>query len=313
MSKKKTPYKKSTKKIDINSVKSFDFKDFFKYYFGNLFLRFDTDHIFLSAGGLAFSLFICMIPLVLIIFSVLGNILDSSNMQAQINNMIDSVIPYSQYSSYVKKILFSRIDEVVEYKTAAGIIGISGMLFAASSLFSAMRTVLNKVYGIFVDVNFFLAKLWDFALVFLVILLFFMITISMPIFEMLRKSALDIKYLKFLQGPFFEHFLFSVISLVTIFFLFVVLYITVPRKKLGKKAVFLSAFWSAILWEAAKQAFGYYIYNFANFGKIYGTYALVVVIAFWIYYSAIVFIIGAEIGWLYYLRHLKPAKEIKKA
>ena len=106
-SKKKTPYKKSTKKIDINSVKSFDFKDFFKYYFGNLFLRFDTDHIFLSAGGLAFSLFICMIPLVLIIFSVLGNILDSSNMQAQINNMIDSVIPYSQYSSYVKKILFS--------------------------------------------------------------------------------------------------------------------------------------------------------------------------------------------------------------
>ena len=108
-------------------------------------------------------------------------------------------------------------------------------------------------------------------------------------------------------------FLFSVISLVTIFFLFVVLYITVPRKKLGKKAVFLSAFWSAILWEAAKQAFGYYIYNFANFGKIYGTYALVVVIAFWIYYSAIVFIIGAEIGWLYYLRHLKPAKEIKKA
>jgi membrane protein len=308
MSKKKAPYKKSTKKVDVESLKSFNYKEFFHYYFGSLFLKFDTDHIFLSAGGLAFSLFICMIPLVLIIFSVLGNILDSSNMQAQINNLIDSVIPYSQYSAYAKKILFSRIDEVVEYKTAAGIIGIFGMLFAASSLFSAMRTVLNKIYGIYVDVNFFLAKLWDFALVFLVILLFFMITILMPIFEVLRKAALNIQYLKFLQAPIFEHFLFSIISLSAIFILFIVLYVTVPRKKLGKKAILWSAFWSAILWEAAKQAFGYYIYNFANYGKIYGTYALVVVIAFWIYYSAIVFIIGAEIGWLYYLRHTPVEK-----
>ena len=33
--------------------------------------------------------------------------------------------------------------------------------------------------------------------------------------------------------------------------------------------------------------------------KIYGTYVLFVVVAFWIYYSSIVFIIGAEIGKLY--------------
>lgn len=312
MSKKKSPYKKSLKDT-VPVKKPFDYKGFIKHYIGGLILRFDTDHIFLSAAGLAFSLIICIIPLVLIIFSVLGSILDSSNMQSQINNLIDSVIPYSQYSDYAKKILFSRIDEVIEYKTAAGIIGISGMLFAASSLFSAMRTVLNKIYGIYIDVNLFLAKLWDFALVLLVILLFFIITVTMPIFEMLRKSAFDFKYLSFLRSPIFEHFLFSLISLVTIFVLFVILYITVPRKKIGKKAILISAFWSAILWEAAKQGFGYYIYNFSNFGKIYGTYALLVVVAFWIYYSAIVFIIGAEIGWLYYLKHSPNDKDAKKS
>ncbi|MCK7519857.1 MAG: hypothetical protein MZV64_20055 [Ignavibacteriales bacterium] len=36
--------------------------------------------------------------------------------------------------------------------------------------------------------------------------------------------------------------------------------------------------------------------TFASFGKIYGAYALVVVVAFWIFYASIVFIIGAEIG-----------------
>ena len=41
----------------------------------------------------------------------------------------------------------------------------------------------------------------------------------------------------------------------------------------------VGVFWAAVLWEAAKQLFGYYLHNFAAFGKIYGAYALVVVVA----------------------------------
>jgi membrane protein len=80
---------------------------------------------------------------------------------------------------------------------------------------------------------------------------------------------------------------------------FSVLYITVPVKKIKKRAIWVSAFWAALLWEAAKQLFGFYLYNFSSFGKIYGTYALVVVVAFWIYFSSVVFIVGAEIGKLF--------------
>ncbi|MCH7827530.1 MAG: hypothetical protein IIC75_06115, partial [Bacteroidetes bacterium] len=45
--------------------------------------------------------------------------------------------------------------------------------------------------------------------------------------------------------------------------------------------------------------FGYYIYHFGFIGRIYGTYAFLVVVAFWIYYSSVVFIIGAEIAKLH--------------
>ena len=48
-----------------------------------------------------------------------------------------------------------------------------------------------------------------------------------------------------------------------------------------------------------KQIFRYYIYDFSTIGKIYETYAFLVVVAFWIYYSSIVFIICAEIAKLY--------------
>lgn len=124
----------------------------------------------------------------------------------------------------------------------------------------------------------------------------------MPFINLIFQFANTFEFLSFLQTGYFEHFILTLISLSLIYIVFAILYLAVPLKKLGKKAVFISAFWAAILWEAAKQLFGFYLYNYASFSQIYGAYALVVVVAFWIYYSSVVFIIGAEIGRLYYER-----------
>ena len=287
-------------------------KSFIVYYYKGLTKRVNDHHVFLFAGGLAFSIFICIIPFVLIIFAVLGNILDSSNVQFQINTLIETIIPYSRYSEFVKKIIFNRINEVIAYRNIAGIIGGFGLLFAASSLFSSMRTILNKVYGVETDVNILIAKLRDFALVFMVIIIFFVTTITMPTIDLLREKASEWTAIEFLSNGIFSHIIFSLLSLLLIFVVFIVLYLTVPLRKLGRKATLMSAFWAAILWEAAKQLFGYYLYNFAAFNRIYGAYALIVVVAFWIYYSSVLFIIGAEIGHLYYERNFLKNPTLKE-
>jgi membrane protein len=274
-------------------------KDFTSHYFGGLYTRIDEHHVFLNASGLAFELFLCIIPFMLIIFAVLGSILASNNIQYQINLLIDTIIPYYEYSEFVKKIIFTRINEVIEYQTVAGIIGGFGLFFAASGLFSSMRTILNQVFGITKSVNLLLGKLRDFALVVMVIVIFFLTTICAPIIDVLGQSAGQFEALAFFKAPIFQHFFLSLLSFTIIFFVFSVLYFTVPVKKLRKRSTFVSAFWAALLWETAKQLFGYYLYHFSSFGKIYGTYALVIVVAFWIYFSSVVFIIGAEIGKLF--------------
>jgi membrane protein len=277
-------------------------KSFLKHYIGGLYKRIDDHHVFLLAGGLAFSLFVCIIPFVLILFSVLGGLLDSTYVQVQINTLIDTIIPYSQYSEFVKKIIFTRINEVIEYKNIAGIIGGFGLLFAASGLFSSMRTILNRVFGVETDVSVIIGKLRDFALVLMVLLIFFVTTITMPVLNVLLQTADNWKYLEFLRTGIVERILISLISFSLILIVFSILYLAVPLKKLGKRATLISALWASILWEAAKQLFGIYLYNYAAWGKIYGAYALFVVVAFWIYYSSVIFIIGAEIGRLYYER-----------
>jgi len=283
----------------VNSSYFAKHKVFIGHYFGGLYNRIDDHHVFLNASGLAFELFLCIIPFILIIFAVLGSILASNNIQYQINLLIDTIIPYEEYSEFVKKIIFTRINEVIEYKTIAGIIGGFGLFFAASGLFSSMRTILNQVFGITKSVNLLLGKLRDFALVVMVILIFFLTTICAPIIDVLGQSAGQFKELEFFKAPIFQHFFLSLLSFSIIFVVFSVLYFTVPVKKIKKRAIWISAFWAALLWEAAKQLFGFYLYNFSSFGKIYGTYALVVVVAFWIYFSSVVFIIGAEIGKLF--------------
>ncbi|MGE5364281.1 MAG: YihY/virulence factor BrkB family protein [Bacteroidota bacterium] len=274
-------------------------RDFFKHYAGGLYKRLDEHHIFLYGGGLAFSLFVCIIPFVLIIFSILGSILEMASVEQQVITFIYTIIPYKEYAEHAQKILFSRIEEVIEYKAIAGYIGGFGLLFAASGLFSSMRTILNKIFAGTPDKHAVIGKLRDFGMVIIVILFVLMATIILPAINIIKNTAGQIRFLRFLQFSFVEHFLITFLSFLLIFLFFYVFYAFIPYAKLGSKIPALSAFWAAVLWELAKRLFEYYITHLATFNKIYGTYAFMVVLAFWIYYACILFILGAEIGQLY--------------
>lgn len=82
-----------------------------------------------------------------------------------------------------------------------------------------------------------------------------------------------------------------------------------PIVKIRKRSVLIGALWAALLWVGAKVLFGYYLTQFQTFPRIYGAYALGVVVAFWIYYTAVVFIIGAEVGKLFDERLGKRIKD----
>lgn len=279
--------------------KNHDFRKFVSHYFWGLYYRIDEHHVFLYSSGLAFSLFLCIVPFVLIIFSILGNILAVTSVEDQINTFIYTVIPYAEYAEYAKDVIFSRIKEVIEYKTMAGYIGGFGLFFAASGLFSSMRTILNKIFPGRDDKSAIIGKLRDFGMVLIVIFLVLFSTIILPAIDILKDYTHKFKIFHFFELSAIQHMLISAVSFLAIYVTFYVFYSLIPYAKLGRRVPALSALWAAILWEVAKRLFGYYINHFATLNKIYGTYALLVVLAFWIYYSSITFLLGAEIGQLY--------------
>jgi membrane protein len=273
--------------------------DFIKHYFGGLYHRIGEHHLFLHASGLAFSLFICIIPLILILFAILGAVLERPSIVEEISTFIERAIPYPDAAEMVEDLVLSRVDEFTTYKSVAGLVGIVGLLFAASGLFSSMRTILNKVFHTGEEESVLIGKLRDLGLILLVVVYFLLSIAVLPVWEVINEIPSRVGVGSISEFGFLADSLQGMISFVLIFLSFLIVYFLVPYQRPPKKVVFLSALIAAVLWELAKQLFGFYIMNFATLKRIYGAYALMLIVAFWIYYTSVVFILAAEIGQLY--------------
>jgi len=302
--KTRTPAKKRTenRKATMNTLFDRFFKpgiDFLKHYIAGLYNRIDEHHVFLLASGLAFSLIVCVIPLILIVFAVLGVILEKTSISEEIDLFIEGAIPYADYATFIKDLVFSRVEQFKFYKSVAGVVGCLGLLFAASGLFSSMRTILNKVYRIPTTESILIGKLRDLGLILLVLFYFLLSTAVLPGWELTKEFADNFDFLKSLQFDFIEDLLLGMASFSIIFISFFTVYFLVPHQRQPKKVVLVSALSAATLWKLAEQIFGFYLTNFVTLKWIYGAYVLLIVVAFWFFYTSLVFILGAEIGQLY--------------
>jgi len=237
--------------------------------------------------------------MVLIIFSGLGMILEQPSITGEISNFIDRAIPYTRYADSIKEIVTGRIHEFRVYRGLAGFAGIIGLLFASSGLFSSMRTILNRIYKVTDEGSILVGKLRDLGMVLMVMLYFLLSTLILPGLDIFTGFAQKLDFLNIYGIGSVADYLVSFISFTVIFVAFFIIYFLIPKGKISIKVIGVSAFWAALLWEAAKQGFGFYITNVASFKKIYGAYSLIIVVVFWLYYTSLVFILGGLIGQLY--------------
>jgi membrane protein len=136
-------------------------------------------------------------------------------------------------------------------------------------------------------------------MVFLVLCFFLASITLLPLVEGIKDAAAAFQILRPFRMDVLQNLVFAAGSLGMIFATFYGLYTLVPYGKLPRSVKLVSALASALLWEAAEQGFGFYISHFDTMRRMYGTYSIVVVVAFWFYYASLTFIVGAEIGHLF--------------
>ncbi len=274
------------------------FFDFTSYYFGGLFEKIESDHIFLSAAGVAFSLILSMIPFLLVIIALLGVWVSPELLLKHVNQLIDTTIPYPEFAQYIEHYINTRIPTAFHYKNIIGYVGVFGLMFTSTWLFSSLRSILNHIFQVEKKKSAWYGLIKDFGMILLLLIIMLLTTTIFPTIQILINSTLNLEVLQQLRISKLLGFLLSFSSFFIIYLLFYFFYYTIPYEKIGHKVIALSAFWAALLWAIMKYIFGYYVTYFLAAENLYGAFLLVIVILFWIFYSSILFLLGAEIGML---------------
>ncbi len=283
------------KRLDISKIYSEA-----KYYALGFYRKFDEDHVWIMSASIAFNIIICIIPITLILFSILGIYLQKDGAQEYLNRSLNNVVGITpELKLKISTLVSGAIDELSNNSLLTAIIGSIGILWTSSGLFSTLRDVLNRIYKTRSDTFYLWVKLRDIGMVFLILTVFvlsFSTTFILSIFEAIDKSFFgDV----LLQLGFVSSLLTHFIGLIFTFIMFYLIFKLVPQGYVSQKVALISSLTAAVLYEALKYLFIFYLVSFANYQRVYGTYAAIVAVIFWLYYSSLTFVIGAETGQLY--------------
>lgn len=213
------------------------------HYVKALWNKSDDDQIYILSSGIAFDFLVCIIPFNLILFSVLGLYLSSEDVLNSIDNYLDKIMLLPvEIKMNLKQTIFLRIGEISGHVTITAIIGVLGLLWTASGLFSTLRSVLNKIYKIDISIDYFMGKLKDIGMVFARCIVY---TFVFHDLDFSIVNSIGEKYLYFIYGPLAD-IIPIVFGLLFSFLMFYIIFRMLPHSKVRIKTAIISSVWCSI-------------------------------------------------------------------
>lgn len=248
----------------------------------------------LVAAAVSFYVFLSFLPLILLAVSLASYILGAGRSQDLILGLIRDNAPsfVGQGGIDVRKI----VEQVVKGRGAATGFGVLTLIWTGTSVIATFENAINLIWNVREPRGFLKQRLLAIGLL---LLMGALLGASVGITALVTAiRALDLKV--FELAPSQWGWLWQTIGLliplmitVTTFTLF---FKIVPNTRVPWKPALLGGVFAGILWEIAKYGFSYYASNIANYSAVYGPLAGVILLLVWIYYSAIVTVLGAEVA-----------------
>jgi membrane protein len=265
---------------------------FYKTWFKETFLHtFYKDNCSLLAAGISFYALLSIIPLFLVFLSAAGFIMHSSDEAlATVTMLLIKTFPTSTMA------VFELLSHLIQKKTVFGVIGLAGLIWAASRIFSAVENAMNIVWKVEKGRAYWHSKFLSLLLVPIAVLIMLSSITFTAFYTLAKNLTIPLIGLKISEATFMSKLFAMFFPLVLGCILFFLIYKIIPYRKVSTRAALIGAICSSAMWEVAKFLFDIYIKQYAHFEKIYGSFGTLVVFLIWIYYSALIILIGAEIG-----------------
>lgn len=255
--------------------------------------KYKKDNPVRLAGTTAYFAVFAMAPIIIIVVSVLGILLDQESIQEKIYTEIQNLIG-EQGKEYIRSLVSNF--EGTKRNITGTIIGFVIFIFTSTTFFTVLQRSLNYVWRIRAKPSSgFLKFLKDRLISLAFIISFGFIMLVSLLVDVVLAFLGD--YLAGLFPGITLHLMELVniiISFAVITFIFAMIFKYLPDAVIKWKETWVGALITAVLFTGGKWLIGFAIGS-TNIGVMYGAAGSLVIILLWIFYSSIVFFFGAEI------------------
>ena len=253
-----------------------------------LIVKVRKDDIFALASQLAYYMILSFIPLIIFLFSLIAWInIDAINFMAILKSFLPSGI-FSLAEFIINEIMSARSVSLV-----GGSIFVA--IWMASSGFRALIKGINKAYNL-KDTRSYIRR----TIIAYIGTIIFALSIIAALAVIVFGRVIGEHLLGLLPNAEIFQYVWImfryVIILVFLVIIFTALYKFTPCKRIKLKEVFPGAVVSALGLIISSFAFSYYINNFNNYTKVYGSLAAIFIMMLWMFITSMVIIFGVEVN-----------------
>jgi membrane protein len=250
--------------------------------------KFEEDHGLLLAAGIVFSILMCIIPIFLLILAFAGTYLVDHR------ELLNYLLQYAAtLFPALDPQITKNLSRIIQDRQIVGILGMGGIVWGATWVFSNLRSALNLIFGVKKGRGLLRGKLVDLAMILLCVTL---LLISLGITGLLTFIQAYFPRFPLNLGSFLQLILKYFIPFIFTFLTFFLIYKIAPHTRISLQVAFEAALFTGLLWEAAKLLFSWYVLHLGRFSLVYGSLGTLAILFFWIYYSAALFIAGGEMA-----------------
>ena len=246
------------------------------------------DDIFALGAQLAYYMVLSFIPFLMFLMTLVG--FSHLNSDAVLN-LLSNVMPTEAFN-----LIQSTVIEIVD-REQTGLLWISIALaiWVSSSGFKAVIKGLNKAYGVKETRSYIKLKL--ISMIYTILLALIVIA---TLFLFVFGDVIGDFFMKVLEHPEFISYIWNmlryvvVILIMILFFMF--LYNATPCVRLGWLEVIPGAVITTLGWISISYIFAYYVNNFSNYSRLYGSLGAVFMFMTWMFITSMILILGGEIN-----------------
>jgi len=247
---------------------------------------------FTQAAAISYYLVVSIFPMLLLLIGVTGYFLKPQEIRPEVLGWLNQYFPVG-----AQDVFRENIQAIIEARDSLTILGFAVLLWSCTLMFDAINQAVNAAWGMRGNSRFVVDKFKSLFLIGIIVLTALVSIFLTTRAEMISRFSNILNTFPFLQWPLETglNISGSLIPFLLNVGAFGLAYRLLPRVRISIKDVWPAAFSAAILWEASKRGFVWYLTDHAEYQQIYGSISTVLVLMIWAYVSSLILSWGAEL------------------